>query len=215
MVRRIAADSSATSDMNAVDDAVVDLAFDVTGTALPANYELGLWCELVRCMPWLESVEGAGMHALRTSPGGEGIVLLARRAKLLLRLPRSSVHEAMNLTGRTLHVGPGITVGTARERALRPWATLHAHRVASESATETEFGEEIERWLASRGIRCGVITGRRRGLRAGERDIRGWSVVLHDVGDADSMCVQREGMGGERSLGWGIFVPHKSIAAVT
>ncbi len=201
--------------MNAADDAVVDLAFDVTGTALPADYEFELWRELVRSLPWLEGLPLAGMHPLRTSPGGEGVVLLARRAKLVLRLPASSVREAVKLTGCRLDVGPGITVGLASEKALRPWATLHAHRVASKSASETEFVEEIESWLASRGIRCGIITGRRRRLQAGEREICGWSVVLHDVRDADSLYVQREGMGGERALGWGVFVPHKSIAAVT
>lgn len=201
--------------MNAADDAVVDLAFDVGGTALPADYEFGLWRELVRNLPWLEGLPVAGMHPLRTSPGGQGEVLLARRAKLVLRLPASSVCEAMRLTGCLLRVGPGITVGPASEKALRPWATLHAYRVASPCVNETEFVEEIEHWLASRGIRCGIITGRRRRLQAGERAICGWSVVLHDVRDTDSMCLQREGMGGERALGWGIFVPHKSIAAVT
>ena len=201
--------------MNAADDAVVDLAFDVAGTALPADYELGLWRELVRSLPWLEGVPMAGMHPLRTSSGGEGVVLLARRAKLVLRLPASSVREAMLLTGCHLRVGPGMTVGPASERPLRPWGTLHAHRVASQCATETEFVAEIGEWLANRGIRCGIITGRRRSLQAGGREIRGWSVVLHNVGDSDSLRVQREGMGGERALGWGVFVPHKSIAAVT
>jgi CRISPR-associated protein Cas6 len=201
--------------MNTVGGAVVDLVFGITGTVLPADYELGLWRELVRCLPWLESTPGAGLHLLRTSPGGEGAVLLARRAKLVLRLPTSSVGDAMKLTGCTLNVGPGIAVGPANEKVLRPWATLHAFRVASQAASETEFGDEVELWLATRGIRCGIITGRRRRLRAGEREIHGWSVVLHDVADADSLCVQREGMGGERALGWGIFVPHKSIAAVT
>ena len=201
--------------MNAADEAVVDLAFDVAGTALPADYELGLWGELVRSLPWLEGLPLAGMHPLRTSPGGEGVVLLARRAKLVLRLPASSVREATRLTGCFLRVGAGIAVGPASEKALRPWATLHAHRVASQCVNETEFVAEIDDWLANRGIRCGVITGRRRLLQNGGRDIRGWSVVLHNVGDADSLRVQREGMGGERALGWGVFVPHKSIAAVT
>ena len=201
--------------MNAADESIVDLAFDVAGTALPADYEFGLWREVVRSLPSLEGVASAGMHPLRTSSGGEGVVLLARRAKLVLRLPASSVPEAMRLTGRHLHVGSGITVGPASEKALRPWATLHAHRVASQRANETEFVAEIDEWLANRGIRCGIITGRRRSLQAGGREIRGWSVVLHNVGDTDSLRVQREGMGGERALGWGVFVPHKSIAAVT
>ncbi len=50
--------------------------------------------------------------------------------------------------------------------------------------------------------------------RAGAREIAGFSVVLHGVKPADSLRLQFEGMGGERGLGWGIFVPHKSIAAV-
>ena len=201
--------------MNPADEAVVDLAFGITGTVLPVDYEFGLWCELVRCLPWLESAPGAGIHPLRTAPGGEGALLLARRAKLVLRLPTTSVRDAMKLTGCMLNVGPGLAVGLGSEKALRSWATLHAHRVASQAATDTEFGDEIEHWLAARSIRCGIITGRRRKQRAGTREIHGWSVALHDVQDADSLRVQREGMGEDRALGWGIFVPHKSIAAVT
>ena len=210
----IVAGGSKGLGMDAVDDAIVDLAFDVTGTVLPTDYELRLWREIVRCLPWLEAAPGAGVHPLRSSPGGEGSVLLARRAKLVLRLRASCVGNAMKLTGSTLDVGPGLAVGAGSERPLRPWATLHAHRVASQAASDTDFVEEVERWLAAREIRCGIITGGRRAQRAGEREIRGWSVVLHDVRDADSLFVQREGMGTERALGWGIFVPHKSIAAV-
>jgi CRISPR-associated protein Cas6 len=200
--------------MDARDAGVVDLAFAIDGGTLPADHDLQLWREIVRCLPRLEAASGAGIHPLKTSPGGEGTVLLARRAKLILRLPAWCAGDAMKLTGSTLSVGSGLAVGPGSERPLRPWATLHAHRVASQAAGDTDFIDEIERWLATREIRCGVITGGRRTRRAGEREIRGWSVVLHDVRDADSLCVQSEGMGAERALGWGIFVPHKSIAAV-
>lgn len=193
---------------------VTDVAFAVSGSALPADYAFGLWREVVRCLPWLESVESAGILPMRASPGGGGTLLLARRARLVLRVPATRVPEALQLTGCTLNVGAGVAVGSGSERSLRPWATLHAHRVASQAADDAEFGEEVGQWLAARGIRCGIITGGRRSQRAGEREIRGWSVVLHDVRDADSLQVQSEGMGEDRALGWGIFVPHKSIAAV-
>ena len=138
-VRRFVADRSTRFGLNPADEAVVDLAFGITGTVLPVDYEFGLWCELVRCLPWLESAPGAGIHPLRTAPGGEGALLLARRAKLVLRLPTTSVRDAMKLTGCMLNVGPGLAVGPGSEKALRSWATLHAHRVASQAATDTEF----------------------------------------------------------------------------
>jgi hypothetical protein len=42
----------------------------------------------------------------------------------------------------------------------------------------------------------------------------GYSVALVGLSPEESLVVQCEGVGGERRLGWGIFVPHKSIAAL-
>ncbi|MGA8032129.1 MAG: type I-MYXAN CRISPR-associated protein Cas6/Cmx6, partial [Casimicrobiaceae bacterium] len=95
-----------------------------------------------------------------------------------------------------------------------PWATLHAQRVALDVVDEVAFGDEIIRRLATHDVRCEYMTGRRRVQRAGERDIEGYSVVLHGLRPEQSLRVQCEGIGADRALGWGIFIPHKSIAAV-
>ena len=76
------------------------------------------------------------------------------------------------------------------------------------------FQDEVARWLAALGIACEFITGRRRTGDGGRPRDRGFSVVLHGLAPEDSLRMQCEGIGGERALGWGIFVPHKSIAAV-
>ena len=38
--------------------------------------------------------------------------------------------------------------------------------------------------------------------------------MLHGLSAADSLTVQRAGIGPHRALGCGLFVPHKSAAAV-
>ena len=68
--------------------------------------------------------------------------------------------------------------------------------------------------LQARGIACQFITGRRQTVTAGAREIVGFSVVLHGLTPEGSLRMQAEGMGGDRGLGCGIFVPYKSIAAV-
>lgn len=196
------------------DAPVIDVVFAIAGTTLPVEHAYELWRETVRVLPWLADEVEAGIHPLKTSPGGEGIVLIARRTKLVLRVPRRRAQDALALSGQALRVGAGLAVGAGAERHLRPWATLHAQRVATDAGDDAGFGDEVARWLAARAVDCEFITGRRRMQCAGDRKIRGYSVVLHGVRPADSLRVQCEGMGGDRALGWGIFIPHKSIAAV-
>jgi len=195
-------------------DSAIDVVFGLEGTSLPDEYAYDLWREVTRRLPWFGGEAVAGIHPLKTSPGGEGIVLLARRAKLVLRVPEHRSGDALALAGCTLDVGAGLAVSGGAARSLQPWHTLHAQRVATAARDEAAFGDEVARWLAARAVVCEFITGRRRTQRAGAREIAGFSVVLHGVKPADSLRLQFEGIGGERGLGWGLFVPYKSILAV-
>ena len=193
---------------------VTDVVFALAGTSLPAEHAYALWREIVRWLPWFENEPAAGIHPLRAAPGTGDSVLLARRAKLVLRMPRERLSEAMALAGRSLAIGTGLEVGAPVERPLLPWPTLKAERAALGVADEVVFGDEVAGWLAGQGMRCQYITGRRRAQRAGDRDIEGYSVVLHGLRPEESLRIQCEGIGADRALGWGIFIPHKSIAAV-
>ncbi len=195
-------------------DAAVDVVFGLEGTSLPPEYAYDLWCEVLRRLPWLADEAGAGIHPLKTSTGGQSVALLARRAKLVLRVPERRTGDALALAGSMLDVGAGLAVSEGAAKSLHPWHTLHAQRVATGARDEAAFGDEVARWLAARAVVCEFITGRRRTQRAGTREIAGFSVVLHGVKPADSLPLQFEGMGGERGLGWGLFVPYKSILAV-
>ena len=192
----------------------VDAVFDLEGSSLPADHALELWRAVQACLPWLADEPFAGIHPLRTSPSPGGLALLARRGKLVLRVPAVRGAAALGLSGRTLAVADRrLNVGAGALRPLRAWATLHAERVTFEAADDAEFGGALARSLASLGVDCEFITGRRRSQTVGAREIAGYSVALVGVAAADSVRVQGAGLGGERGLGWGIFVPHKAIAA--
>jgi CRISPR-associated protein Cas6 len=198
------------------DDApMVDVVFDAAGKTLPAEHAFGLWRATVRWLPWLEGEARAGIHRLRTAPTGYGVVLLARRAKLALRVPERRLGDTLALSGKTLDVdGSVLAIGAGVARPLQPWTTLHAQQVAAGAGGEAAFQDEVAAWLQSRDVACQFITGRRQTLTAGAREISGFSVVLHGLTPAGSLRMQAEGMGSDRALGCGIFVPYKSIAVV-
>jgi CRISPR-associated protein Cas6 len=193
----------------------VDVAFELAGSAIPAEHAWPLWRALVRALPWLEGEAGVGIHPLRTSPTGYGVALLARRARLVLRVPGELSARVRMLSGSTLDLeGSALGVGPASQRALQAWATLHSRQVATGIADASAFQDDALRRLAAMGIDCECISGRRRVLAAGEREVVAYSLVLNRVRPGDSLRVQGEGIGTDRALGCGIFVPHKSMAAV-
>jgi CRISPR-associated protein Cas6 len=193
---------------------VVDVVFDIEGTSVPAEYAPALLRALGTTLPWLPLEPRAGVHPLRGASTGYGVLLLAQRAKLVLRTPESRAGDAQRLEGSELDLGEDrLRVGRGRPRPLVASPTLHAQRVVSETGDEQDFQQEVARWLTSLDIDCRFITGRHRSGRANTREIAGFSVALHGLRAEDSLLVQAEGMGSDRCLGWGIFVPAKAIVA--
>lgn len=193
---------------------VVDVAFDVAGTSLPAEHAWPLLSAIEARLPWLADEPLAGIHPLRATATTYGLVLIARRAKLVLRLPEARLADALRLEGAELDVGGSpLGVGGGKARPLAPSATLSAQRVASRSGDAAGFEAEVATGLERLGIAARFISGRRREGQAGERTIVGFALTLHGLGAADSLRVQSAGLGGERRVGWGVFVPAKLIQA--
>lgn len=189
---------------------MTEVVYDLKGGELPGDYVHALWHELARELPWLETEESAGILPLRGSRSG-GMLLLPRRAKLVLRLPETRVQQARALSGRTLDVGGhALEVGEAHERPLQPHPSLHAHLVAS-AVGESEFLQEVEHHLGELGIACKWICGKRVELRSGTGAITGYSLVVHELTPEGSLYLQQVGLGNERRYGCGLFIPCKDI----
>ncbi len=68
--------------------------------------------------------------------------------------------------------------------------------------------------LQALGVRTQTVCGKRGGRPFEGRTLTTFSLMLHALNPADSLRVQEQGLGPHRLLGCGVFVPHKSAAAV-
>ncbi len=220
---------------------MVDVVFDVAGGCVPRDYPRALGIAVAAVLPWLATTPGAALHRLNTSAGGsDESLLLSGRTRLTLRVPRTCVDDARALSGRSLDVaGRVLRVGPARLKELLPWGTLYAHLVAVDDqghtvqAARTVDGDEsgssttindrgdgdeltflrhVEDELDRLGVPCRTICGREQ-LGDGGRP-RGHSVMLDGLSPSHALRVLEHGLGAHRLLGCGVFVPHKSAAAV-
>jgi len=152
---------------------VVDVAFSVEGTSVPADHDWPLLRAVEGRLPWFAAEALAGIHPLRTVQTSYGIALLAQRAKLVLRLPAARLPDALRLQDAAFDVGgSALRVGKGNARTLRPSATLSAHRVATDTGDDAAFEADVARSLQRMGIDCGFISGRRRQGIAGGRENR-------------------------------------------
>ena len=68
--------------------------------------------------------------------------------------------------------------------------------------------------LAGLALDCETIVGRRGEIAVGDQRLAGFSLMLHGLSAEQSLTAQAHGIGLHRKLGCGVFVPHKSVAAV-
>ena len=197
---------------------MIDLQFDLVGTTIPTENALLLSDTLQRLLPWLNEDSGTGVQHLKGAETntGDATLNINRRTKLFLRVPKTRVDDMQRLVGQTLDLaGHALQIGRFKTRAFTPFANIYAHFVDTGSATEEQFVQDVMRELDGHfQLRCGFICGKRQTLQGKSGPIFGFSLMLHDVPPHKSLQIQDEGMGRNRLLGCGIFIPHKSIAPV-
>ena len=194
---------------------LVDMVFPLEGHSLPRDAAPALRAALQREMPWLAGEPLAGIHPLKLVPGTGAEALLSLRTRLLLRLPRERVDAATGLAGRTLLLnGHPVTLGRPHARELLPHRTLYAYAVAAEVDDEIAFMRTMNDKLQELAVRSQVICGKRQQRDWPTGAMTTFSLMLHGLSGSDSLRLQELGLGRHRLLGCGIFVPHKSAAAV-
>jgi CRISPR-associated protein Cas6 len=197
------------------DATVVDMVFPLAGHSLPRDHAQALQQALLQALPWLLEEPQAGVHPVKLVSGSEGQALLSQRTRLLLRLPRERVAAAQALAGRMIEVGGStLQLGTPHVRELLPHATLYAHAVAAPGADEGAFMQAVAGELQFLAVRTQTVCGKRHSRQLQGQTLTTFSLMLHALSQPDSLRLQETGLGPHRLLGCGIFVPHKSAAAV-
>jgi CRISPR-associated protein Cas6 len=195
---------------------LVDLAFPLVGSGLPRDHRALLAAALRGRLPWLGDQAGTGPHQVNVVTGDGARALLSARARLLLRVPRNRVEDAGTaLAEADLQVGDdSVHLGRPVQRALLPHRTLYAYFVAAPEDDEALFLARVDAELHALGVVCRPVCGRRQSLASGSGELPGFSLMLDGLNPADALRVLQTGVGSHRGLGCGLFVPHRSAAAV-
>ncbi len=197
---------------------MIDLQFDLVGTTIPADNAQLLSDALLSLLPWLGEDSGTGIQHLKGAEtnSGDATLNINRRTKLYVRVPKARVDDMQKLVGQTLDLaGHALQIGSFKTRAFTAFSNIYAHFVDTGSTTEEQFVQDVMRELDGHfKLRCGFICGKRQTLQSTSGPIHGYSLMLHDVPPHKSLQLQDEGMGRNRLLGCGVFIPHKSIAPV-
>lgn len=190
---------------------MIDAVFDISGEVVPAAYAFPLWKALIQHVPALEAHDNIGVLPLRISHTAGGM-LLPKRAKLVMRIPRQLETQIDALAGKALSVDSALLqLGAIKLRRIQPYPTLHAHLVMGD-ADEIKFLQAVTTRLTEMNIPSKLICGLRHQLSTPEHTIHGYSLVVHDMKPDASLRLQYAGLGAERRYGCGIFVPYKAIA---
>ncbi|MDP1530012.1 type I-MYXAN CRISPR-associated protein Cas6/Cmx6 [Rhodoferax sp.] len=193
----------------------VDLIFPISGRFLPRDHAQALKDALCRAWPWLEVEPLAGVQCIKLVPGLEPQAMLSGRAKLLLRLSRERATELINATAIDLEVADqALHLGVPHVRELVPHTTLYAFHVAATDADEVAFMASVTQALSGLGVGGERVCGKRQQLTLASGVVPTFSLMLHGLAPEPSLHLQRHGIGPHRLLGCGIFIPHKSAAAV-
>jgi len=193
----------------------VDAIFSVEGQTLPREHAQPLQKSLCGLFPWLAHDPVAAVMPLKVVDGDAEMATLPRRLQLVLRVMNSRMPDVLAVAGREVSVaGCVLRLDKPHFRELRPHATLYAYKVASAGNGELAFMETMDQELARLSIRGERVCGKRSQMVVAGQVLETFSLMLHALTPDQSLRLQQSGLGPHRLLGCGVFVPHKSAAAV-
>lgn len=212
-----APEQTATSD-------IVDAVFAISCRSLPVDHAYALSQAIEEAIPWFAEEPCAGMHTIHGAESGSGwmrpegpdaLLQLSRRAQLALRLPTHRLDGAAALLGRTLQVaGWPLRVDRLSLRPLSRITTLFSRGVILAAAgDESAFLAAAAGELGILGIQPErMVCGRVAPVATPTRLYETRSLMIAGLSREQSLRLQQYGLGAERKLGCGLFIPHKDIA---
>lgn len=192
----------------------VDIGFPIEGGALPLDHGYLLFQALSQHLPSLRDEPNWGIHPVSGRRVGSSCLQLFQHSLVQLRVPSVELGQVMGLSAKSLCVGRHVLrLGVPSVYPLHPSRFLRSHCVTMAAdqpaarfveALRREFGclalsqdpEEIE-----------IHVGARKHIHTRARVSVGFEVTLANLEAEASLCLQREGIGGRRYLGLGLFVP--------
>lgn len=207
-----------------VPDNVVDLAFSIECRALPIDHTYALAAEIERHLPWFSQNECCALHLIHGAESGNGwerpskgdeLLYLSRRTKLTLRIPKDRTEDAQTLSGKELTIDENIIkVGQSDTRKLADSTALFTRYLETDlHESENEFIDRAVAELRTMGLEFKkILAGKAHTHKKGDnQETLTRSLFVADLGRMDSVRLQEKGIGSNQSLGFGLFIPHKTL----
>jgi len=197
----------------------VELVFPVKGTRLHADHNYRLLGSLCKKIPALHDLKGLAINTIFGIPNKQGTIDLTPQSQFYLRLPVDAISLVYPLVGQVLTIGEyQITLGSPELQTIQAHESLKCRLVTIKGHTEPDsFLEAANRQLQGMDIQANIgILANKQGdpkrltLKIRSYSIVGFTVVISDLKDEDSIKLQINGLGGKRRLGCGVFYSNVS-----
>lgn len=213
-----------------VPDDVVDLVYRINCRSLPLDHAHSFSMAVRENLSWIEDEEQAGIHLIHGAESGNGwmrpedasreLLHLSHRSRMTLRVPKHRIDDAHRLSGQTLDIdGHSLEVGKANVKLLSTLATQFARYVVIPEAIDHD-DEEVFMAYAAEQLRAldikvrKLLCGRAHAIRHPDGDLHTRSLMLADLEVEEAVTLQQQGIGQHKTMGCGLFLPHKGIKAV-
>lgn len=213
-----------------VSDDVVDLVYNINCKCLPLDHAYSFSMAVRAALPWMDEEARAGIHLIHGAESGNGwmrpentdnaVLHLSRRSRMTLRLPKHRIDDARALTGQSLDIdGHSLEVGPSKIKLFSTLSTQFARYVVvpegvSHEDEEAFMAAAVEQ-LQSLDIKVHkMLCGRAHAIQHPDGEIYTRSIMLADMEMDEAIILQQHGIGPHRTLGCGLFMPHKGIRAV-
>ena len=200
--------------------AAVDVAFPLRGRALPEAYAAPLAEALARHLPAGVGPDAVGVRVAHIPSSGHGWqrvpgrpILLSRRTRLVLRVPRERAAAVAGLAGAELSVaGEQLALGPARRRELPSAETVYAHRVLGLGEDEETLLAQAQARLRAAGLYPRrMLCGRPETLYLPGGPVTTRSLLLDGMGAEAGQRLQAHGLGEGACWGCGLFIPYRAV----
>ena len=211
-----------------VPERVVDVNFRINTKCIPLEHAWLLSTALRERLPWLEEEEHVAIHTIHGPESGNGwfrpddaeteLLYVSRRTRMTLRLPVARVEEAIGaLEGKPLRLGSfELLPDRPSVHPLSKSSTLFSrHVVTRPEEPEEEMVQRLADELQEMGIRVKkLLCGRESRLHHPQGEVLTRSVMVADLRVDEAVRLQERGLGPQRLMGCGIFIPHKDITTL-
>jgi len=204
---------------------MVDLSFSVDCKELPYDHAYELSSELIKLIPEIKNDTRNAIQTLHGPMSGNGWVradgeniFLSKRAKLCLRVRKDDADEIRGIEGKKIKLfGNELSIGKSKIKSFLVVRDLFCRFVScNEDLPEENFLEEVQTELRAYNVNINkALCGQSKRISFGNKTLYTRSLMIADLTKEEAVILQEEGVGKHRLFGCGIFLPHKSIDAVS